>query len=299
MGGLRARCRRSRSPRSRPSARRPRSTPWWIGRGSARRSSRCSSSPPASTRWWRSSRSGSCSPSCTRARSRRACARRRPPSGRSSTSRSASRRACCSTCFWAPRPPADPRNSRLFVALAGAIVVASGASYYLNLSPLYTNLVLGFILANSGGSHRDVTRLLLATERPVYLALLHFCRRGVESGVARSPVHRAGVRGRPPGGRASSGAGSPAMHVAPPALRTPALARGLLAQGGIGVAHRAQLHPGVARPESPADPELGAALDPALRVRGGPGGAGLQLGESAGGRACRRHPDRRGAVGAA
>ena len=71
--------------------------------------------------------------------------------------------------------------SRLFVALAGAIVVASGASYYLNLSPLYTNLVLGFILANSGGSHRDVTRLLLATERPVYLALLVF------AGAAWSP----------------------------------------------------------------------------------------------------------------
>jgi hypothetical protein len=65
-------------------------------------------------------------------------------------------------------------DSRLFVALAGAIVVASGASYYLDLSPLYTNLVLGFVLANSGGAHRDVSRLLLATERPVYLALLVF-----------------------------------------------------------------------------------------------------------------------------
>src|SRR6185312_1143270 len=72
-------------------------------------------------------------------------------------------------------------ESRLFVALAGAIVVASGASYYLNLSPIYTTLVLGFILANSGSSHRDVTRLLLATERPVYLALLIF------AGAAWSP----------------------------------------------------------------------------------------------------------------
>ena len=60
-------------------------------------------------------------------------------------------------------------ESRLFVALAGAIVVASGAGFYLNLSPLLTTLVLGFILANSGSSHRDVTRMLLATERPVYL----------------------------------------------------------------------------------------------------------------------------------
>jgi hypothetical protein len=139
--------------------------------------------------------------------------------------------------FLGPRPaPENPEaTSRLFVALAGAIVVASGASYYLNLSPLYTNLILGFILANSGHSHRDVVRLLLATERPVYLALLIF------AGAAWSPgplelffiapafvVVRLAARFF--GGRVAG------LHVAPPGLRTPALARGLLAQGGIGVA---------------------------------------------------------------
>src|ERR671921_434759 len=81
--------------------------------------------------------------------------------------------------FLGPRGHLD--QGRLFVALAGAIVVASGASYYLNLSPIYTNLILGFILVNSGSAHRDVTRLLLSTERPVYLALLLF------AGAAWSP----------------------------------------------------------------------------------------------------------------
>ena len=81
--------------------------------------------------------------------------------------------------FLGPRGHLD--EGRLFVALAGAIVVASGASYYLNLSPIFTNLVLGVILVNSGGAHRDVTRLLLSTERPVYLALLLF------AGAAWSP----------------------------------------------------------------------------------------------------------------
>jgi hypothetical protein len=132
-------------------------------------------------------------------------------------------------------PREQEGSSRLFVALAGAIVVASGASYYLNLSPLYTNLVLGFILANSGRSHREATRLLLATERPVYLALLIF------AGAAWSPgsiellfiapafvMVRLGARLF--GGKVAG------LHVAPPNLRTPALARGLLAQGGIGVA---------------------------------------------------------------
>ncbi|HWN17296.1 MAG TPA: hypothetical protein VNO19_00135 [Gemmatimonadales bacterium] len=126
-------------------------------------------------------------------------------------------------------------SSRLFVALAGAIVVASGASYYLNLSPIYTNLVLGFILANSGGTHRDVTRLLLVTERPVYLALLIF------AGAAWSPsspellfiaplfvIVRLAAR--------FTGGWIAGAVVAPPELRTPKLGRALLAQGGIAVA---------------------------------------------------------------
>ena len=126
-------------------------------------------------------------------------------------------------------------SSRLFVALAGAIVVASGASYYLNLSPIYTNLVLGFILANSGGTHRDVTRLLLVTERPVYLALLIF------AGAAWSPsspellfiaplfvIARLAAR--------FTGGWIAGAVAAPPQLRTPKLGRALLAQGGIAVA---------------------------------------------------------------
>ncbi|HEX3274612.1 MAG TPA: hypothetical protein VHR43_07140 [Gemmatimonadales bacterium] len=125
--------------------------------------------------------------------------------------------------------------SRLFVATAGAIVVASGASYYLNLSPLYTNLVLGFILANSGAAHRDVTRLLAATERPVYLALLVF------AGAAWSPASvdllflapafvLVRLVARFVGARVAGDL------VAPPALRAPRMARGLLAQGGLAVA---------------------------------------------------------------
>ena len=135
--------------------------------------------------------------------------------------------------FLGPRGHLD--EGRLFVALAGAIVVASGASYYLNLSPIFTNLVLGVILANSGGAHRDVARLLLSTERPVYLALL------LLAGAAWSPgsvdllfiaplfvLFRVGARFL---GGAIAGA-----HVAPPELRTKGLGRGLLALGGLGVA---------------------------------------------------------------
>ncbi|HET6578894.1 MAG TPA: hypothetical protein VFG66_11245 [Gemmatimonadales bacterium] len=139
--------------------------------------------------------------------------------------------------FLGPRGTAEEPEgaSRLFVALAGAIVVASGASYYLNLSPIYTNLVLGFILSNSGSSHRDVTRLLLSTERPVYLALLIFAGAAWSPGSVEllfiAPAFVAiRLAARYFGGWMAG------MHVAPPEFRTPGLARGLLAQGGIGVA---------------------------------------------------------------
>lgn len=144
--------------------------------------------------------------------------------------------------FLGPRGHLD--EGRLFVALAGAIVVASGASYYLNLSPIYTNLILGFILANSGSAHRDATRLLLSTERPVYLALLLFAGAAWSPGSAEllfiAPlfvVVRLGAR--------YLGGWVAGTAVAPPELRTHDLGRGLLAQGGIAVAiamNYAQVH---------------------------------------------------------
>jgi hypothetical protein len=139
--------------------------------------------------------------------------------------------------FLGPRTELNEREgaSRLFVALAGAIVVASGASYYLNLSPIFTNLVLGFILTNTGSAHRDVARLLLATERPVYLALLIF------AGAAWSPgspellfIAPAFVLIRLTARFA--GGWFAGARVAPRELRTPRLGRALLAQGGIAVA---------------------------------------------------------------
>jgi len=161
--------------------------------------------------------------------------------------------------FLGPRGRLDEaaENSRLFVALAGAIVVASGASYYLNLSPIYTNLVLGFILANSGSAHRDVTRLLLRTERPVYLALLIF------AGAAWSPSSpdllfiapvfvRIRLGARFLGGWLGGGL------AAPPELKTPKLGRALLAQGGIAVA--LAVNDTQVRPDLNADLILPASL---------------------------------------
>lgn len=138
--------------------------------------------------------------------------------------------------FLGPRGHLEAEGeSRLFVALAGAIVVASGASYYLNLSPIFTNLILGFILANSGNAHRDVTRLLLSTERPVYLSLLIFAGAAWSPGAGEllfiAPLFvLIRLAARFLGGRTAGG------YVAPPEIRNPKLGRALLAQGGIAVA---------------------------------------------------------------
>ena len=147
--------------------------------------------------------------------------------------------------FLGPRGHLD--EGRLFIALAGAIVVASGASYYLNLSPIFTNLVLGVILVNSGGAHRDVARLLLSTERPVYLALLLLAGAAWSPGSADllfiAPLFvliRVGARFL--GGAIAGG------YVAPTRLRTSGLGRGLLALGGLGVAlavNYGQVYPGL------------------------------------------------------
>ncbi|MGH7591490.1 MAG: hypothetical protein ACREL2_08615 [Gemmatimonadales bacterium] len=126
-------------------------------------------------------------------------------------------------------------DARLFVSLAGAIVVASGAAYYLNLSPIYTNLVLGVVLANTGSTHEAVARLLVATERPLYLALLILAGASWHpdgAGLAWVALAFVGIRllARLAGGRA---AGTAAQD---PALRAPSMWRALLAQGGLGVA---------------------------------------------------------------
>ncbi len=150
-----------------------------------------------------------------------------------------------------------PQQSRLFIALAGAIVIASGASYYLNLSPIFTSLVLGVILANTAGGERSATRALRGTQRPIYLALLIFAGaawRGDDPSLYFIPPAFIAIRllARVAGGWVGG------WVAAPPELRAPGLGRGLLSQGAIGVAvalNYVQVFPGLA-----AQTVLGAAL---------------------------------------
>jgi len=67
----------------------------------------------------------------------------------------------------------ESENSR-FLALVGIIAFASGAAFFLNLSLLAVNLILGMVVANSMQDGAGVRGTLQGTRRPMSLVLLFF-----------------------------------------------------------------------------------------------------------------------------
>lgn len=63
---------------------------------------------------------------------------------------------------------------RLFVALAGALILVSGAAAYLSLSPLLPAMLVGIVLVNTSGSRDQIVEVLVRVERPLYFVLLIF-----------------------------------------------------------------------------------------------------------------------------
>jgi Kef-type K+ transport system membrane component KefB len=77
-----------------------------------------------------------------------------------------------------------PESDRLFVALAGGIVLVSGASTYLGLSPLLSALFFGITLVNTTSAPAELIATLNRVERPFYFVLLLF------GGAAWTPSNR-------------------------------------------------------------------------------------------------------------
>ena len=126
-------------------------------------------------------------------------------------------------------------DSRLFIALVGAIVIASGTAYSLNLSPLFTTFLLGVVLGNSAQAHVGLERLIAKTVQPIYLVLLIFAGAAWRSSggdLVWTAFAFVGVRlvARLIGGRVGGTASDD------PALHAPWLGRALMTQGGLGVA---------------------------------------------------------------
>jgi Kef-type K+ transport system membrane component KefB len=67
----------------------------------------------------------------------------------------------------------DSENGR-FLAMMGIIVLASGAAYFLDLSPLLVNLCLGIVLVNTAKTGSRIRATLERTKRPMALVLLVF-----------------------------------------------------------------------------------------------------------------------------
>lgn len=67
----------------------------------------------------------------------------------------------------------DSENGR-FLAMVGIIVLASGAAYFLDLSPLLVNLCLGVVLVNTARTGPQIQATLERTKRPMALVLLVF-----------------------------------------------------------------------------------------------------------------------------
>ena len=63
---------------------------------------------------------------------------------------------------------------RLFIALSGALVLASGAAAYLRLSPLLSTMLIGVVLVNTSSNATAIRHVLTRVERPLYYVLLLF-----------------------------------------------------------------------------------------------------------------------------
>lgn len=61
---------------------------------------------------------------------------------------------------------------RLFIAMAGAIILASGAASFLRLSPLMPAMIIGAILVNTSANRDELQRLMTSVEKPLYFVLL-------------------------------------------------------------------------------------------------------------------------------
>ncbi|HEX6964543.1 MAG TPA: hypothetical protein VF166_02015 [Gemmatimonadaceae bacterium] len=134
----------------------------------------------------------------------------------------------------------DP--DRIFISLAGAVVLASGAAAYLHLSPLLTSMVVGAMLVNTSRNREQIARTLASAERPFYFALLIF------AGATWAPSPRVWwiipvllfVVARALGKIGTGRLGARAMGVLP--VLGPSWGRALLGQGGLALALALNYH---------------------------------------------------------
>jgi len=68
----------------------------------------------------------------------------------------------------------DREIDRLFISIAGAVILASGVAAYLRVSPLLPTMLLGVMLANTRRNRTEIRQAISRVERPLYFVLLVF-----------------------------------------------------------------------------------------------------------------------------
>lgn len=129
----------------------------------------------------------------------------------------------------------DLGQEKTMTVVIGMVIFSSGLAYYLQLSPILVNTVLGFVLINTCSQGEEVEQMLTSLERPLYIVLFFFA--GVSWNFAQRWwtlvlfIPYLGLRrvGRGVGGVLAS-FGSLLDR------RTPGMGRALLAPGGLSVA---------------------------------------------------------------
>jgi hypothetical protein len=81
----------------------------------------------------------------------------------------------------------DQDPDRMFISLAGAIIMVSGAAAFTGLSPLLAALAFGALVVNSTSARAPIVQAITRVERPFYFVLLLF------AGAAWRPSARAWV----------------------------------------------------------------------------------------------------------
>lgn len=129
----------------------------------------------------------------------------------------------------------ERHGDRLFIALAGALILTSGAAAYVRISPLLPTFLVGFVLVNTSPSRVRILAVLTRVERPLYFVLLVFAGAAWQTGsggwwVAALVFIAARVLGKVGGARLAAG-----LHGALPTLG-PRWGWGLVGHGGLAVA---------------------------------------------------------------
>lgn len=65
-------------------------------------------------------------------------------------------------------------DDKILTIVIGVVIFTSGIAYYLRLSPIFVNLILGVVLANTCRQSDDVSEMLNSVERPLYIVLFFF-----------------------------------------------------------------------------------------------------------------------------